>query len=105
MRHLAWKAHGLRALALGLVCAAAPALANVDGTLDTSLNPPLGGFPYFGVPGLFDYAIDQGGASPYTNNDSANAMLVQPDGKIVVVGTSWASGTTRRGSARQRRRR
>jgi len=42
MRHLAWKAHGLRALALGLVCAAAPALANVDGTLDTSLNPPLG---------------------------------------------------------------
>ena len=95
MRHSEWKAHGLRALALGLACAAAPALANVDGTLDTSLNPPLGGFPYFGVPGLFDYAIDQGGASPYTNNDSANAMLVQPDGKIVVVGTSWASGTTR----------
>ena len=90
MCHSGWKTHGLRALALGLVCAAAPAFAlNYDGTLDTSLNPPLGAFPYLGMPGLFDYAVDLGGASPYHNYDAANAMLVQPDGKIVVVGTSW----------------
>jgi uncharacterized delta-60 repeat protein len=86
MRHLAWKAHGLRALALGLVCAAAPAFAlNYDGTLDTSLYSITDGI----IPGLFRYGIDLGGGAPYYNYDAANAMLVQPNGKIMVAGFSW----------------
>ncbi|HEX7694712.1 MAG TPA: hypothetical protein VF409_09495 [Sphingomonas sp.] len=87
MLHSAWKP--ARRLALGLVLVAAPAFANFDGTLDASLDPPLGADPFYGIPGLFDYEADLGGGSPYTNNDYAAATAVQVDGKIVVAGFSW----------------
>lgn len=79
MRHSKWKAHGLRAFALGLACAAVPAFAlDDDGTLDTSLYSVTDGI----IPGLFRYGIELGGGAPYYNYDAANAMLVQPNGKI-----------------------
>jgi len=78
------------ALALALLPTAA--LANLDGALDTTLHPSLGGFPYFGVPGLLDYAIDYGGAAPDTNNDYASAVLPLPDGRFYVAGQSWSAG-------------
>ena len=64
--------------------------SNYDGTLDPSLNPPYGAPIDGGIPGLFDYGIDLGGASPYTNNDYVAATAVQVDGKIVAVGHSWS---------------
>ena len=52
-----------------------------NGTLDTT----------FGTAGIATAAFNLGGS----NNDLANAMAVQPDGKIVVVGYAFtASGTT-----------
>ncbi|MEO5560745.1 MAG: hypothetical protein ABIO49_12590 [Dokdonella sp.] len=77
--------------ALVLLCAfdATPALANVDGTLDSSLAPPLGIDPFFGTPGLFEYLIDLGGTGTYLNNDYVAATAVQIDGKILAAGWSW----------------
>lgn len=80
--------------ALALLIARA-AVANVDGTLDASLHPPLGTQPFYGIPGLVDFAVDYGGAAPSTNNDRAAAVLPRPDGTIIVAGTSWAPGPTR----------
>jgi len=78
--------------ALALALPPTAALANLDGALDTTLHPSLGGFPYFGVPGLLDYAIDYGGAAPDTNNDYASAVLPLPDGRFYVAGQSWSAG-------------
>ncbi len=76
-------------LAFGLACAVVPASAtNYDGSLDTSLSPPLVS-PFAGIPGLFRYALDLGGGGYYSNADSATAVAVQIDGKIVVAGFSW----------------
>ncbi len=66
-----------------------PALANYDGMLDTSLNPPLGAYPFFGTPGLFQYQIDLSGTGPYIDNDYVAATAVQVDGKILAAGFSW----------------
>ncbi|MGH8173004.1 MAG: hypothetical protein ACREPX_07635 [Rhodanobacteraceae bacterium] len=65
--------------------------ANYDGTLDTTLQPSPFSAPFFGIPGFLEFAIDAGGIAPYTNDDESAAMLVQPDGKIVVVGYAWAA--------------
>ncbi len=68
---------------------AMPALANYDGTLDTSLAPPLGADPFYGTPGLFDYLINLGGTGSAMNNDYVAATTVQVDGKILAAGWSW----------------
>lgn len=69
---------------------ATPLLAANDGTLDTSLNPPMGGAgPFYGVPGLFQYGINLGGTGQYLNNDYVAATAVQVDGKILAAGFSW----------------
>ena len=78
----------LSVLALGLACAVAPAFAIInDGSLDTSLSPLLVP-PYAGIPGLFRYALDFGGTGNEYDADSATAVAVQTDGKIVVAGFS-----------------
>ncbi len=76
-------------LALGLTFAGAQAFAlNVDGSPDSSLSPLLVP-PYAGIPGLFRYALDFGGTGSGYDADSATAVAVQTDGKIVVAGFSW----------------
>lgn len=80
-------------LAVSFQLAVGAASANVDGSLDTSLHPPLGSFPFYGTPGLVDYALDFGGTAPTTNEDYAAAVLAQPDGRIVVAGRSWSTGS------------
>ncbi len=73
---------------LGCTLGAMPASA-ADGALDPSLDPPLGTSPYFGVPGLFTFRINLGGAAPFINNDYVAATAVQVDGKILAAGFSW----------------
>jgi len=80
------------AVAWGLLIAGGIS-ANTDGMLDTTLNPSLGAFPFYGVPGLVDYAIDYGGTAPTTNDDYASVVLALPDGRIVVAGRVWSSGS------------
>ncbi|MEO8802247.1 MAG: hypothetical protein ABI304_00100 [Rudaea sp.] len=91
LRHRqSWVSSTLGVLALGLAGAMLPAFAtNYDGSLDTSLSPPQ--IPHFlqGIPGLFRYALDLGGGGYYSDADSATAVAVQVDGKIVVAGFSW----------------
>ena len=85
-----WISSTLGVLALGLAGAIVPAFAtNYDGSLDISLSPPQ--IPHFlqGIPGLFRYALDLGGGGYYFDADSATAVAVQVDGKIVVAGFSW----------------
>ncbi len=77
------------ASALLVLFMATPALANYDGTLDSSLDPTLGAPPFYGVPGLFQYLIDLGGTGQYIDNDYVAATVVQVDGKILAAGFSW----------------
>ena len=63
--------------------AAMSALANDDGTLDTSLAPALGADPFHGTPGLFDYLINLGGTGSAMNSDYVAATAVQVDAKIL----------------------
>ena len=79
------------ALALAAALAMSPGWAgsNYDGTLDTTLDPPLGADPFYGIPGLFDYEVNLGGDGTYLNDDTPTAVAVQVDGKIVVAGYSW----------------
>ena len=82
-------ASALGVLAFGLACAAAPAFAiNYDGSLDPSLSPVFD-TPFAGIPGLFRYSVDLGGGGSDHNADSATAVAVQVDGKIVVAGFSF----------------
>src|SRR5262249_15581726 len=76
-------------LMVALALSHGSALANYDGSLDTTLTPPPGADPYYGVPGLFDYEVNLGGSGTYLNDDTAAAVAVQVDGKIVVAGYSW----------------
>lgn len=62
-----------------------------DGAPDPSLNPPVSAPFRGGIPGLFTWGPNLGGALPYSNSDVPNAVLVQPDGKIVAAGYSWTS--------------
>ena len=89
MRHLLVKNGAECALALAAALAMSPGWANYDGTLDTTLDPPLGADPFYGVPGLFDYEVNLGGDGTYLNDDTPTAVAVQADGKIVVAGYSW----------------
>jgi uncharacterized delta-60 repeat protein len=89
MRHPVAKPRLAHALTLAAALASAPALANYDGTLDTTLDPALGADPFWGVPGLFDYEVNLGGTGTYINDDTVTAAAVQTDGKIVVAGFSW----------------
>ena len=64
----------------GLAVLAAPALSSpagvppYDGAPDPTLNPPGGAPPFWAaIPGLFDFGVDLGGGSPYTNVDTAAA--------------------------------
>jgi uncharacterized delta-60 repeat protein len=77
-------------LAIGALTAAAAAYADTpyDGTLDPTLDP-IGGLTYFGIPGLYKYGLNLGGGSPYINDDTATAVAVQVDGKIIVAGFAW----------------
>jgi uncharacterized delta-60 repeat protein len=77
------------ALTVALALSSGSAVANYDGSLDTTLTPPFGADPYYGVPGLFDYEVNLGGSGVYLNDDTAAAVAVQVDGKIVVAGFSW----------------
>ena len=84
-----WASSARTVLTLCLTCAVAPAFAIInDGSLDTSLSPLLVP-PYAGIPGLFRYAFDFGGTGNDYDADSATAVAVQTDGKIVVAGFSW----------------
>ncbi len=91
MRDSRFETGSVRAAALIVALALSPgsALANYDGSLDTTLTPPLGADPYYGVPGLFDYEVNLGGSGVYLNDDTAAAVAVQVDGKIIVAGYSW----------------
>ena len=76
-------------LALMLAASATPALSNVDGTLDTNFDPPLGADPFYGVPGLFDYQVNLGGGGQFTNDDTATTIAAQVDGRTLVGGFAW----------------
>jgi len=73
-------------LALALAGTVESSFANYEGSLDSTLN--AGGA---GVPGLRRYPVDLGGGAPYTDQDTAVAVAVQADGKIVVAGYAWNS--------------
>ena len=73
-------------LALALAGTVESSFANYEGSLDSTLN--AGGA---GVPGLRRYPVDLGGGAPYTDQDTAAAVAVQADGKIVVAGYAWNS--------------
>ncbi len=88
---LSSKALHLSAFVLLGAFGAMSALANVDGTLDTSLHPPLGADPFWGVPGLIRYMVNLGGTGPDINNDYVAATAVQVDGKILAAGWSWST--------------
>lgn len=83
-------------LVAGLAVLAAPALPSpagvppYDGAPDPTLNPPGGAPPFWAaIPGLFDFGVDLGGGAPFSDVDTAAAVAVQTDGKIVVAGYSW----------------
>jgi len=78
----------VRRFLLGIAITATPAFANVDGTLDTRLDPPTTSHNT-GAPGVFRFSWDLGGALPNTNVDTSSAIGVQPDGKFLVAGYSW----------------
>ncbi|MEO6690468.1 MAG: hypothetical protein ABIN56_15250 [Dokdonella sp.] len=83
---LNWNSARYALLTLTLV--ATQAAANFDGTPDAGFNPPVS--PHVaGVPGLFRFAWDIGGAAPNTNQDTATAIAMQADGKMLVAGFSW----------------
>jgi uncharacterized delta-60 repeat protein len=63
-----------------------PALAT-DGLLDPSWAPRTAN--ELGIPGLIEDTYNLGGGGTYNGNMSANAVVVQRDGKVLVAGFGW----------------
>jgi uncharacterized delta-60 repeat protein len=74
------------ALFLALAPAAHVALAT-DGALDPSWAPRISS--ELGVPGLIEDTYNLGGGGTFNGDMSANAVIVQPDGKVLVAGFAW----------------
>lgn len=70
-------------MALSLAACGGDDTANLIGTLDKSFGKSSDGTP----DGMVSYSIG-------TGNDLTRATLVQPDGKILVVGSSTSTGST-----------